>query len=441
MTCSISSVIGASPSATRSSSATTCCCVVARASSLMSCAKPWSTAPSPPRDDEVAADAQRLDLAVGLRHVMAEVERLAGGDRPAALVADRLRQLALARRVHAGELEQLRRLDGDARLRPDDPPAHARHPLRVGQRALALAQRGVRARVLGHVDGQHGGQPPAAVLERPRRRDEAATAGPVQLAVRDRPAAGQHLARELRYARHAGQRGGGEHRLAVGRDEREADRRTGRQTLDERGGRELLLRGHGQVLPRHNAWRGPPRDTWRAGRRGRARADRRLPRAGQALASRPGRGRGGGAADGRDQRRLRPVAGRHRPRPRRARPAQRRGGRGSWLPEPIRRALGPELLDALAQAEAVRLVTPASTWASPRAVLAVTERRLLWLLDDAPVGRVRSLAFRDVATVSLRVRRRGATLSLRTTGGRRYSFADLRPPTAAVIERHLREAL
>jgi curved DNA-binding protein CbpA len=123
-----------------------------------------------------------------------------------------------------------------------------------------------------------------------------------------------------------------------------------------------------------------------------------------------------------------------------ARPAKRRSGRGSWLPEPIRRALGPELLEALAQSETVRLVTPASTWASPRAVLAVTERRLLWLLDDAPVGRVRQLPFRDVASVSLRVRRRGATLSLRTTGGRRYSFADLRPPTAAVIERHLRDA-
>jgi DnaJ domain len=123
-----------------------------------------------------------------------------------------------------------------------------------------------------------------------------------------------------------------------------------------------------------------------------------------------------------------------------ARPVRRRGGRGSWLPEPIRRALGPELLEALRQSEAVRLVTPVSTWASPRAVLAVTERRLLWLNDDAPVGRVRWLAFRDVATVSLRVRRRGATLSVRTTGGRRYSFADLRPPTAAAIERHLRDA-
>jgi hypothetical protein len=115
--------------------------------------------------------------------------------------------------------------------------------------------------------------------------------------------------------------------------------------------------------------------------------------------------------------------------------------RGGWLPDAIRRALGPELLDALGEAEAVRLVTPASTWASPRSVLAVTERRLLWLLDDAPVARVRSVAFREIDAVSLRRRRRGATLSLRTIAGRRHSFADLRPHTASAIERHLNDAL
>ena len=119
--------------------------------------------------------------------------------------------------------------------------------------------------------------------------------------------------------------------------------------------------------------------------------------------------------------------------------ARRFSGRGGWLPEPIRRALGPELLDALTDAEAVRLVTPASTWASPRSVLALTERRLLWLLDDAPVGRVRSVAFREIAAVTLRIRRRGATLNLRTIAGRRHSFADLRPHTASVIERHLND--
>jgi hypothetical protein len=126
------------------------------------------------------------------------------------------------------------------------------------------------------------------------------------------------------------------------------------------------------------------------------------------------------------------------------RPVRRRGARGSWLADPVRRAPGPELLDALADREAVRFITPASTWASPHAVLAVTERRLLWLLDDAPVARVRSLAFRDVAAVGLRVRRprrRAATLILRTIAGRRHSFADLRPHTAAAIELHVRDAL
>ena len=118
--------------------------------------------------------------------------------------------------------------------------------------------------------------------------------------------------------------------------------------------------------------------------------------------------------------------------------------RGSWLPDAVRRALGPELLEALSDREAVKFVTPVSTWASPRAVLAVTERRLLWLLDDAPVARVRSLAFRDIAAVSLkahRLRRKAATLTLKTTGGRRYSFADLRQHTASAIERHLLDEL
>jgi hypothetical protein len=136
------------------------------------------------------------------------------------------------------------------------------------------------------------------------------------------------------------------------------------------------------------------------------------------------------------------AAHRAAPARRAARPGARR--RGSWLPDAVRRALGPELLEALRERESVRLVTPASTWASPRAVLAVTERRLLWLLDDAPVARVRSVSFRDVAAVSLRehrLRRQAATLSLRTTGGRRVSFAGLRPHTAAAIERHVREGL
>jgi hypothetical protein len=135
-------------------------------------------------------------------------------------------------------------------------------------------------------------------------------------------------------------------------------------------------------------------------------------------------------------------AGVREPPPAEQRTAPRRPrGRGGWLSEPVRRALGPELLDALGAGEPVRLVTPASTWASPRTILAVTDRRLLWLLDDAPVARVRWLTFRDVVDVEQRLRRprrRVATLHLRTHSGRRHAFSELRPHTAATIERHVR---
>jgi hypothetical protein len=124
------------------------------------------------------------------------------------------------------------------------------------------------------------------------------------------------------------------------------------------------------------------------------------------------------------------------PRPPRTAPAARRG---EWLLGPLRLALGPELLDALTPGEEVRLVTPTSTWASPRAILAVTERRLLWLLDDAPVARVHSLLFRNVAEISHRARRKNAALTVRTLAGRRHVFHDLRPHTAARIERYVLE--
>jgi hypothetical protein len=113
---------------------------------------------------------------------------------------------------------------------------------------------------------------------------------------------------------------------------------------------------------------------------------------------------------------------------------------GAWLADAVRRALGRELLVALEQDEPVELVTPTSTWASPQALLAVTDRRLLWLLDDAPTHRVRSLRFRDVAAVDQRAGRpwrRSAVLRVRTTEGRKLSFADLRPATAAAIVRHV----
>jgi hypothetical protein len=110
--------------------------------------------------------------------------------------------------------------------------------------------------------------------------------------------------------------------------------------------------------------------------------------------------------------------------------------RGDWLPAAVRGALGRELVGALEDGEEVSIVTPVATWASPRAVLAVTDRRLLWLHDDAVSHRVRSLPLRSIAAIEHRLRRprrRTATVRLRTANGRRLSFAELRPETAEAI--------
>jgi len=120
-----------------------------------------------------------------------------------------------------------------------------------------------------------------------------------------------------------------------------------------------------------------------------------------------------------------------------------RGLAGSWLEEPLRRALGRELLVALDKGEAVALVTPAATWASPRTLLAVTDRRLLWLLDDAPTHRVRSLAYTAIAEIDHRLRRprrKVAVLRVRTKNERTHSFSELRPATAAAIVGHVAAA-
>ena len=134
------------------------------------------------------------------------------------------------------------------------------------------------------------------------------------------------------------------------------------------------------------------------------------------------------------------LARRERGREPEAAPASRRGRAGAWLSDALRRALGRELLGALEEGEDVATVTPVSTWASPQALLAVTDRRLLWLLDDAPTHRVRALRFRDIASVEDRgggPLRRTASLRVRTSAGRKLTFADLRPATAAAIVRHV----
>jgi hypothetical protein len=128
---------------------------------------------------------------------------------------------------------------------------------------------------------------------------------------------------------------------------------------------------------------------------------------------------------------------------RRRAPATTRPARGAWLPPAIRRALGHELLQVLEPRENVWLVTPTTTWASPQALLAASDRRLLWLLDDVVTGRVQTLPFTAVDAVEhalRRPRRRVATLRLRLRDGRRLAFGDLRPATAATLARRIEAA-
>ena len=117
--------------------------------------------------------------------------------------------------------------------------------------------------------------------------------------------------------------------------------------------------------------------------------------------------------------------------------------RGAWLAPAIRRALGHELLGALEPRENVWLVTPATTWASPEALLAASDRRLLWLLDDVVTARVHTLPFAAIEAAEhalRRPRRRVATLRVRARDGRRLAFGELRPATAAALARKIAEA-
>jgi hypothetical protein len=115
-----------------------------------------------------------------------------------------------------------------------------------------------------------------------------------------------------------------------------------------------------------------------------------------------------------------------------------RGGRGAWLPPAIRTALGHELLGVIEPGESIWLVTPTTTWASPQALLAASDRRLLWLLDDAVNGRVQTLRFAAIEAAEhtlRRPRKRVATLRVRARNGRRFAFGELRPSTAALLAR------
>src|SRR4051812_3859635 len=111
---------------------------------------------------------------------------------------------------------------------------------------------------------------------------------------------------------------------------------------------------------------------------------------------------------------------------------------GDWLAPNVRRVLARELLAALEDGERVDEVVLTSTGDSHDVQLAVTDRRLLWLRDDAIVGRVRSLRFRDVARVEHRPAgrfRRSGQLRVQTVGhGRALRFFELGPEVLARLE-------
>lgn len=103
---------------------------------------------------------------------------------------------------------------------------------------------------------------------------------------------------------------------------------------------------------------------------------------------------------------------------------------GDWLPPRVRRVLARELLASLEPGEQVDEVVLTSTGDSHDVQLAVTDRRLLWLRDDAILGRVRYLRYRELAGVEHREGgrfRRAGQLRVRAADGRRVRFFDLRP--------------
>ena len=76
-------------------------------------------------------------------------------------------------------------------------------------------------------------------------------------------------------------------------------------------------------------------------------------------------------------------------------------------------------------------------------MLVVTDRRLLWLLDDVVTARVGWLRLSRIASIRSqlrRPRRRVALLRVEADDGRRFAFAELRPPTADAIVRHVRSS-
>ena len=103
---------------------------------------------------------------------------------------------------------------------------------------------------------------------------------------------------------------------------------------------------------------------------------------------------------------------------------------GAWLAPAVRRVLARELLRALEPGEQVEDVILTSTSDAHDVQLALTDRRMLWLRDDAIMGRVRSVRYHELHDVQAKRARFGNTGQLRVRSGptgRWLRFFDLRP--------------
>jgi DnaJ domain len=109
-------------------------------------------------------------------------------------------------------------------------------------------------------------------------------------------------------------------------------------------------------------------------------------------------------------------------------------GRGWWLDPHLRLALGEELLQSLNDQEQVDHVTPCEVGGSA-GLLVVTDRRLLWLLDDNVLGRVRSIPMAGITAAERppsRPWRRSAAVRV-SRGRSRVTFAGLEESMAERI--------
>lgn len=117
---------------------------------------------------------------------------------------------------------------------------------------------------------------------------------------------------------------------------------------------------------------------------------------------------------------------------------------GWWLGDDVRAALGAELAGALDDGERVLAVAWAASGDSHEVRLAVTDKRLAWLRDDAIAERVRWLRLSEVEEVDARlgrVRRQGELRVRARTRRRRLRFGEIAPHALRELAAALEERL